>query len=120
MSDIRRIYATTTTTIPSGSSLSSTPIDMRRMVGGVLETPATLTAGNFGFKVSSASNGTPLPFFDNDGEIVEIMSASVSTAYRLPSALYQVHYAWVWSQSASGGTDVDQSASRGFTIHLKS
>lgn len=119
MSDIRRIYASQTISIAAGSSLSSTPIDMRRVIDGNLEIPAALTAANFGFKVSSASNGNPLPLYDHAGNIVEIIGASVNVAYAFPSELYGSHWVWLWSQSASG-TNVDQSASRSFNVQLKS
>lgn len=120
MSDIRRIFASTTVSIPSGSSLSSTYFDMRRVVDGAIEISASFDDANIGFKVSSASDGTPVPLYNDNAEIVEIISPSVSSTFTFPSSLYGVGYVWVWTQTASG-TNVDQtSVSTPFTIHLKS
>ena len=120
MSDIRRIFGTTTVSIPSGSSLSTTCFDMRKVVDGTVEISASFTDANIGFKVSSASSGTPVPLYNDNAEIVEILSASVSSAFALPSGLYGTGYVWIWTQTASG-TNVDQtSVSTPFTVYLKS
>jgi len=120
MSDIRRIYATTTVAIPAGSSLSSTPIDMRRVAGGIVEMSASWTTAGLGFKISSGSAvGNAQLFYDKDASIVQIKSPSVSIALEMPASLYAARYVWLYSQDNSG-TAVDQVAEASLTVQLKS
>ena len=119
MADIRRIYASKVITIPSGSSLSTAPVDMRRVSDGTILSPSGFTSTNLGFKVSSASDGVPVPLYNHVPEIVEIVSPSANTAFKLPSDLYSAHWVWLWAQSASG-TNTDQASNVSFTFLLKS
>lgn len=120
MADIRRIYASKTLTIPSGSSLSTESLDVRRMKNATLEMSAAWTAADVGFKVSSGSSAaTAQLLYDDSGSLVEISSPSAGVAFNFPSgALDGVHYVWLFSQS--GGTAVDQGAGRSLIVHLKS
>jgi len=119
MSDIRRIYGSKTLVIPAGSSLSTEPIDMRRVVSGVVGVSASWTAADIGFMVSSGSVSSDAQLLhDSTGSVIQITSPSLGTAFEIPSSVFFSHYAWLFSQSA--GTAVDQTASASLVVQIKS
>ena len=119
MTNIRRIYGTETLVIPSGSSLTTEPLNMQRVAGGVIEMDSGWTTAGIAFKVSSGSvAANALPLYDENVTLVQITSPSVSLAIEIPVEVYGCQNVWLWSQSS--GTSVDQSASRSLTIQTKS
>ena len=78
---------TMTIDIDVDDDLTDAAIDMRAFSQMVVHMPAAITSCSIGFKVSSDENGTFLPLYDDDGNLVQIDSPSASQAYVAPAAL---------------------------------
>jgi hypothetical protein len=104
--------------ITEDDDLSDAAIEMRAFSQMVVHMPAAWTAASIGFKVSNDENGTFLPLYDDDGNLVQIDSPSASQAYVAPAALAAAHWVKLWSQNGSG-TNTAQAADRTFTVDLK-
>jgi len=106
-----------TATIASGAALS----DEFRFDGfalAVIHMPSTWTAASIGFKVASASGGTFLPLYDEDGTLVQIDSPTADKAYVAPAELAAAQYVKLWSQDGSGN-DANQAAARSIPVDVK-
>lgn len=116
------IRKNTTTTalfdISADDDLTLTAIDMRPYAQMIIRMPAAWTAASIGFKVAEAADGTFLPLYDDDGNLVQIDSPSVSQAYVAPAPLGAGHFVKLWSQNGSG-TNVAQGDDRTLGIDLK-
>jgi hypothetical protein len=114
--DIGRTCSNGTTTIANGAALSDA-IDMRGYAGMILTMPAAWTAADIGFYVCATATGTFLPYYDEDGTLVEISSPAASQAMEVPSKLFPAFYVKLWSES--GGSDESQGAARSIGYMLK-
>lgn len=104
-------------TIPNGTALSNV-ITWREFGYGILHMPATWTAADIGFQVSSELDGTFLPLYDDAGALVEIASPAVDQAMRIPVEVLAARFVKIWSQT--GGADTNQGAERALIIDMKS
>ena len=112
----RRSYSYPTT-IPNGTALSGV-VSWYEFAYGLIHMPATWTAADIGFQVSSEDDGTYLPLYDDAGALVEIASPAVDQAMRVPVEVLAARYVKIWSQS--GGAGVNQGADRDLIVDMKS
>ena len=114
---LRRDVQTKTLTIASGANLSDA-VEMRAHSMLIVHMPSAWTAASIGFKISSDENGTYIPLYDDDGNLVQIDSPSASQAYAAPTALAASMWVKLWSQNGSG-TNTNQAAARSLVVDLK-
>jgi len=106
-----------TGTIANGANLSD-EIDVSQYAMLVVHMPAAWTAASIGFKVASASGGTFLPLYDDNGTLVQIDSPTASKAYSAPAEVAGARYVKLWSQDGSG-SNANQGGARVITVDLK-
>jgi len=111
-------FDTTTLTIAE-SGHTSDAFAFGKYLYGQIRMPAAWTAASIGFKVSNTEDGTFLPLYDHDGNLVQIDSPSVDGAYQIPTALVAAGWVKLWSQNGSG-TNTAQAAERSIIVDIKS
>lgn len=112
---IERRYRQVTITIASGAALSNV-IDFRPYAGAILDMPAAWSTGSIAFYHSATMDGTYQPLYDDTNALIEV-SAEAGRSYVLPDKLFACAFIKVWSET--GGSNVNQAASRDLTLSLK-
>ena len=114
----RKVKNETATITSAADGLSGT-FDMSEYAGGIVHMPTAWTEADIGFCVSLTAGGTYLPLADEDGNIVEIACAAVtSRAFTMPAALFPASHVKLFSQ-AGLTTATTQAAPRVIVITLK-
>lgn len=114
---LQRRCHTQTVTIASGAAVSDA-FDFHLFSMMILLMPAAWTSASVGFKVCPTEDGTYLPLYDADGDIVEVATPSVNCAYDTPAIIPAAHWVKLWSQDGSGN-DTNQGAERVVTLMMK-
>ena len=112
-----RLNANMTVTLSASTHLTGA-IPFSEFAGGVVHMPAAWTAASIGFKVSSTADGTFLPLYDDDGDLVQIDSPAVDCTYAFPDAVFPCRFVKLWSQDGSAA-DEAQAAARTLVVDLK-
>ena len=86
-------------------------------LAGFLHMPAAWTTANIGFLVSSTVDGTYVPLYDIDGNLVIITGPTADNAYMLPESLAGSAFIKLWSNAA--GVNEAQGADRIIVLDLK-
>lgn len=115
---IMRAFTTGTATILIGGHLSD-EFDMTQFASGNLYIPAVWTAADIGFHVATATGGTFVPLYDDNGNLVQIVAGAVtSQAHNFPPEVFACQFVKLWSQNA--GVNAAQAAERAVAFELKS
>lgn len=93
-------------TIATDACLSGA-FDFRGYAMLTVHMPAAWTPASIGFKVATEKAGTYIPFYDEDGALVQIDAPAVNTARSAPPEVANMRWAKLWSQNGSG-VDVNQ------------
>lgn len=114
---IDRRTAVSTLTIEATEAVTDDVLDFRAFASGIIMMPDEWTAADIGFRVCDTADGTFLPLYNEEGDLVQIASPQEDRAYSLPPEVFAAHYVRLWSQDA--GADEAQAAERVITLTLK-
>ena len=118
MSTLKRVASSIEVEIASSGNLSEV-IDGSFFAGSAVIMPSAWTAASIGFKVCDTRDGTFVPYYDEDGTLVQMDSPAVDTCQEVPAKLFPVHFFKLWSQDGSG-SNTAQAAARTLRVMLKS
>ena len=105
-------------TIGNGAAFSE-EFDMSKYVAGDVYIPAAWTNANIGFYVATASGGTFVPAYDDNGNLTQsTVGAVTSRVVALPPEVAGFRFVKLWSQLA--GVNVLQGGDRAVNVELKS